>query len=822
MTKLLTLALSIILLVENLPLFWNPVLEIDASKPLGEITTKATGFLYGLAEPGVPSEAMTNSLDIASVSQKVIGGLQHPTGDADRLAPQLEETDYTVVYLQDAFDTWYYNWEEIGEMRKNGTYNWKEYITEVYFPIVREKVTELKDKPYSEKLVYCIYNECDNGIWFGNYVDGIAHYDEIGRQNFYEGWKMTYDLVKSIHPDALIGGPGFCDYVTDKMEGFMSYTAENDCVPDIMIYHELNHWSIPDWQAHYDDYRRIEKENGIAELPIIVTEYGTMEECGNPAKLIHYICAMENTGIWGNMAYWRLSNNLNDTCADDNTPNSNWWLYRKYAEMEGQRLELTVDSLKDRHKHDGDWRLSYKGLAAINDNKDEIKILAAGSKNPRSIEIDNLKETNLGEKVDVKIECVYYNGLNTPVYSPIVLRQYSRKVLNKLNINIPGTDTDAVYFVSVTPHEEGLKIIRNENLPVRYEFERGTLLGSAYTYDSAYATTGETIGMVGGIEKIGDGVKLKIKAPESGEYTLDIVYGKHNDSGTPDGRDYATAVFSLDGKSEELLLSNTIKSEYTNLYSMNLSLKKGTHTIEFTHKEGTYVLDSCLLYKKTEKSKISVLEDSENGTAYLAVVPCDGWYKVGSLSEKLSAEIDGIETEIENGSVIYLRRGLGEIKLSSPSKLTLTKADEKGFSEKIKASEMALSEGAELKTDKYGNSFIDNISCEGGKASFKVTAPKSGDYRVTLTYANNAEGGVHSYNVDLIERYLTVTAGGESKDVYCRNTFSKYNYKTVTFNLGLTEGENTVEFTNSGSYRFNGQLSYAPQIAEITVNSIVK
>lgn len=821
MSKILSLVISIILLVENLPLFWNPVLEIDAGKTMGEVSTRATGFLYGLAEPGVPSEAMTDSLDISSVSQKVIDGLQHPTGDADRLEEQLAETDYTVIYLQDAFDTWYYAWEEIGEMRENSTYDWKEYITEVYFPIVAEKVNELKDKDYADKLVYCIYNECDNGVWFGNYLDGRAQYDEVGRQNFYEAWKMTYDLVKSIDPDAIIGGPGFCDYVTDKMEGFMSFCAQNACVPEVMIYHELSVWSIPDWQTHVDDYRRIEKENSISPLPIIVTEYGTMEECGNPSQMIHYICAIEHSGTYGNMAYWRLSNNLNDTCADDNTPNSNWWLYRKYAQMNGQLLEVKVDSLKEHHKHDGDWRRTYKGLASINDDKTQIDIIAPGSENARAIEISNLDETNLGTKVDIIIECVYYNGLNSPVYSPIILRQYTASALGKLNINIPGTDTDAVYFVTVIPHKDDVEIIRNTNLPVRYEFEEGKLLGDAYTYDSAYATTGETAGMVGGIEKIGDGVKLTIKAPEKGTYTLDIIYGKHNDSGIPDGRDYAVANFSIDGKEQTIMLSNTIKSEYTNLYSMTLELTKGKHTIEFTHNSGTYVLDSCLLYKAAESSEIEVLPDSADGTAYLAVAPYDGWYECAALT-KTAATIDGIETEIESGSVIYLRRGLNKIELSNASDLKIGKTALSGFSTTVKAKDMTRLDGAVLKTDKYSNTYIDNISSLSGKAEFNLSVPESGDYRVTMKYANNAEGGVHSYNVDLIERYATITANGESQDIYCRNTFSRYNFKTVTFTIKLNEGENKISITNSGSYLFNGMTAYAPQIAEITVNEAVK
>ena len=262
MGKFLSLILSFIMIVENIPLFWVPTLVVDASKTREEVSTKATGFLYGVSEPGVPSDNMTDSLDISSVSQKVIGGLQHPTGDADRVSAQLSECDYRVVYLQDAFDTWYYCHGEIAEMRKNGTYNWKEYITGKYFPVVEEKVKELQTKPYSDSLVYCIYNECDNGIWFGtdaNDGSGNGVYDEKGRDNFFEGWKMTYDLVKSIAPDVLIGGPGFFDYNTEKITDFLTFAVNNDCVPEIMIYHELNPWSAVDWETHYEDYRKIEK-----------------------------------------------------------------------------------------------------------------------------------------------------------------------------------------------------------------------------------------------------------------------------------------------------------------------------------------------------------------------------------------------------------------------------------------------------------------------------------------------------------------------------------------------------------------------------------
>lgn len=818
MSKLMSLLITLIMMLEALPLVWVPTLNVDASKQLNPVSTRATGFLYGLSEEGVPSRAITDSLDISSVSQKVIDGLQHPTGDISHVAPQLDECDYTVVYLQDSYSTWYYCHDEIMEMRKNGTYDWKKFLTESYFPLVKEKVELLKDAPYKDKLVYCIFNECDNGVWFGNYVDGIAHYDEIGRQNFYEGWKMTYDYVKSLDEDAVIGGPGFCDYETTKIEGFMTYCAENDCVPEIMIYHELAWWSIPDWQMHVDDYRRIENELGVNELPIIVTEYGTMEDCGNPATMLHYIIAMEKSGVYGNMAYWRLANNLNDTAADDNSPNSNWWLYRKYAEMDGNLLEVTS---KTQDKYN--YRERTDGIATISDSKDEINIIVPGNDSKRAVKISGLKETGLGCDVNVKIECVYYQGLTGIVSSPITLRQYNTSAsFGNININIPGTDADAVYFITVSPEIEDAYPLKNNNIPVRYEFEDGKLLGNAYTYDSAYATTGQTQGMCGGFENEGDGVKINIFAKTSGTYDFKVIFGNSNDGETRDDRDYTEVKFSLDGKEETLYFPNTIKSEYTDCYEMQLDLSAGKHEITFSHGEGTFVLDSAILSLHEEAGQISLLEDSSDGTAYLAVAPYDGYYNV-LISEAVTGTVDGAECKFENDSLVYLRRGLNEISLDRASlNLVLCPTEEKGDTEVICAAEMTLSDGAQLKEDKYGNSFVDGISSEGGKAEFTVNAPEKGTYRVTLNYANNLEGGFHAYNVDLIEALLTVECGGESQDIFCRNTYSLYNYKTLTFNVDLEEGENKVILSSSGNTRFAGNESFAPRIVSISFNAVNK
>ncbi len=811
MTKIISFLISLIILFESVPAAFQPALTVDASDILGESTTRATGFLYGLAEKEVPSSAITDALKISSVSQKVPDGLQHPTGDIDHIKDQLDSCDYIVAYLQDSFDTWYYCHKEIMDMRAEGTYDWREFLYERYLPIVEEKVKHLEAQSYKDRLVYCIFNECDNAIWFGNYIDGNVHYDEIGRQNFYEAWKITYDFVKSIAPDAKIGGPGFCDYETSKITGFMQYTAENNCIPEIMIWHELAYWSIPDWHLHYEDYRRIEKECGVAELPIIVTEYGEPEECGNPAAMLHYIIAMEKTGIYGNMAYWRLSNNLNDTTADDNSPNSNWWLYRRYAEMKGQH-RLAVTS-KTQNKYEPKDRLD--GFATLTQNSNTVNMIITGSDKSFNVKVKNLNDTTLGENVTVKIETVYYEGLTGIVSAPTVLRQYSAKVASgNLNITVPGTDKDAVYFVTVSPFDENAETIRNTNIPKRYEFEDGIRKGNSYTYDSWYATTGDQKGMTGGYENDGDGVKLTFTTDKKGVYDLKLIFGKHNDSGTPQGRDYAKVKMKIDGKEEIISFENTVKSEYTTSKTITKELSMGIHTIELYHYDGTFVLDSMLVSRHEEK-EISVMKDGEN--KYIAIAPYDGYYKLIS-DHSGEINIDGAIGSVQSGDTLYLRRGANAITFGGDLKFVRT--DEKAFTKTIKAEDITLSGKAELFTDKYGVTYIDNISDLGGKAQFSVNVPADGDYRVTILYANNSEGGYHDYNVDLIERYMTVTVGDESKDVFTRNTYSKFTYKTMTFNLSLKEGDNQITLTNSGNYKFHNMEAFAPQIAEITINAL--
>ena len=109
----------------------------------------------------------------------------------------------------------------------------------------------------------------------------------------------------------------------------------------------------------------------------------------------------------------------------------------------------------------------------------------------------------------------------------------------------------------------------------------------------------------------------------------------------------------------------------------------------------------------------------------------------------------------------------------------------------------------------------------GGGIEFTANAPEAGVYAVTIEYANNEEGGYHDYNVDLVERYISLFVNGEKKgNCFFRSTYSWDHFKTRTIMVELGEGENTLTLTNDGSYSFNNRLTYAPDIGSISVNKV--
>eukprot|EP00833_Pecoramyces_ruminatium_P003012 jgi/Orpsp1_1/1177044/evm.model.c7180000059966.1 len=53
-------------------------------------------------------------------------------------------------------------------------------------------------------------------------------------------WKQTYQAIRQADPNEKIIGPCYSWYTDDKLRNFLKYAKANNCLPDIISWHELS------------------------------------------------------------------------------------------------------------------------------------------------------------------------------------------------------------------------------------------------------------------------------------------------------------------------------------------------------------------------------------------------------------------------------------------------------------------------------------------------------------------------------------------------------------------------------------------------------
>lgn len=809
-----------------------PTLTVDFSQQ-SDLTGRAAGFLYGLAEDNVPTAEITESIGINTLATKPAGGLQHPIGDVNQVAETFTEAggEYLFIYTQDMYDTWYYQFDSL----------------ELYNERVKKTVTEMENSAYKDKLVYCIYNEMDNGQWFGD------HWTQENRYKFYDAWASTYNVVKEINPDAKIAGPGHCGYNFDWNKEFLTYCKENNCMPDMFVWHELNaEYSVYWMEYRFDEFYKTCDELGIERMPICISEYGLMQTNGIPGESVKWISRLESKDIYGCVAYWRLANNLAETVADDVTPNSNYWVYKFYADMKGKELEVSEWDLF--HSNIGNWlkgkyplfNKGFIGMASFDENENKFYILTGGSAEDSKIKIENIDEKHFknGDNVTVKVNYVDFKGLGGAFYSPEECMTEVVKVSgNAIKFTLPCEAESQAYFIEITPYNNE-KETENENRSVRYEAEDAKFNGNAFVPERiSYASSKGLV--VKGLDK-DSAIEFTVDVPKTGHYDIDIVYAN---GAVEAGRITANAQISINGEEQSVEFPSSIKDEYMECVTITAELKKGKNTIHIN------VLNDAILtldfidvifnedfLKNTyneQKIYFSTLQSRNadvSESTYSVIVPYDSYYNF-ELSEyddykNLSVTVNGITNneplmfeadEIDGKLFIFLHRGYNKISFSKDTELISVK--EMGQMRDyavITPNDMTVHNGATIEDDENTSSGkrIGWIASDTGSyATFNVNVKEAGYYNFTIEYSNNEEGGFHAYNVDLIERYITFTVNGENRGNYFfRSTYSWKTYKTKTVVLYLEAGDNEIKLSNDGSYSFNNKVTYAPNIGDIQVN----
>jgi hypothetical protein len=478
-------------------------LTVDLSANTGALRYGATGFLYGLGDEGIPNETMLAALKPQVTAQKAPDGLQHPNGDALKIAPMFKRTGGRdiQIYMQDVYQQWPYE--------NNGL---NDYLSKVD-TMVRKVVAD----PYRGSYVYVPFNEPDQ-IWYSGNLSGLE-----------SAWKTVYQKIRSIDSSARIAGPNFAGYRSADLRGFLTYARDNGVLPAVTTWHELGNDFFTSWQSHYSDYRSIESSLGISARPITINEYARSSgDLGVPGNLVQYVARFEASKVDGCLAFWTTAGGLNDLVTHNNQATGGWWLYKWYGELTGNTVAVTPPAASG----------SLQGLAALDAAKKQARVIFGGN-NPATgtydtnVVVKGLGAASyLGSTVHATVWGVDTSGLN-PSSGPYVVTEgdYTSSG-GQVTIPLTGLKGQSAYQIIVTPNSD-LSTVGSSS---RYQAEYAGIGGTArITYGSNTGYSG-TYFVEGYGASTTASTRFVVNVPANGYYNLGLRYSAGPYSGAPADR----------------------------------------------------------------------------------------------------------------------------------------------------------------------------------------------------------------------------------------------------------------------------------------------
>lgn len=650
-----------------------------------DMSTKSTlfhgsgGFLYGESEINVPSIALMHGLKPSTMVQKAFGGLQHPTGDTTRVKSALKSANVAdmQVYLQDIYLEWPYNapYNADGSLDVDG---YQKTAEEILYAMICNKASEgdegafvgsdgnryVLDKETAKQYSYVLYNEPDQ-IWYGGNLDGLK-----------QAWKQLYDAVHAIDPDARCAGPNFSTFNASSYDSFLAYCCENNCLPEIISWHELGDKSLTDFYSHYNSVQtsvnkyytdEYAKRTGRKYQPqLLVNEYARHYDIGAPGGLVKWLSMFEDKDMTGCMAYWGMANSLNEMAADQNSPASTWWVYHWYAQMTGNQCDLVYPSFENTR---------FYGTASYDEDINMAYVLFGGSEEKNGKEtvfLSNMDSTALvGEKdgANVKVYAVSFSGQHGAEYKPEVVFDGAVNVEdNTLKIQVTDTDEmDAFFAVITKSDDEGAPMENVRISTLSYEAEDAQLIGGATAYSktgwSTFAASGRK--EVGSINNNGDGVKFTVNVPEDGLYDVSLFYSLqapyvNAQTLKPDANGQNRAIgqtlpFGMqvdNNPMQTLYLESTVVWHYRSHHNIDVYLTAGEHTFTFTQINGNegskgnlqlvaavdkldidYIADTAVRYDfEVDLSEMTAFKNGDI-TEITAVAPVAGYYNISGDGE---------------------------------------------------------------------------------------------------------------------------------------------------------------------------------------------
>lgn len=729
-----------------------------------QITHGSTGFLYGLTDDGVSSDTTLNGLSLDSNSVlvgKSPDGVQHPNGDVLNTTDQWKRNGggEIQVYMKEAYKNFPY--VAYGDGGMDGD----------YVPKLKEMVTKFNTKypDLKDDIVWIPFNEPDiSDANYYNLTNYNSKYDSV-RTKFFEDWNKAVEAIRSVYPQARIGGPNNSAYSDRFYRDFFQNAKEHGTVPDVVTWHELGS-GFGSYLSNFQKWKTLEKDvlsdyappenTGLKQgqtIKVSINEYAWKDQNGKaieqvkPGRLLQYVARFEKTGAQGALPYWYPAGDLDWLVTKNNQVTGSYWLYYWYGLMKGDLLKVDLP----------DENGKPQVLASYNKDSNQTQILLGGSN--ESSYSTTLNLSALPDK--------YPNGAHVTIYATDSTAPAN---LSNVSVNVPAA-SDGPYVVA----EQDLSIANGQaSLPLN------NLKGDSAYYAVIAPATSQG--------KVSNSTVEAEYARRNG--TAKVTYGNasgYSGTGYVEGADAtASSDFFVDSKkngyNEVMLRYSAPKADGQNA--------KRTVTLKINPNENSARNDAQELTLQLPETKDANTWQTAKVRIYMPLglnqITVEGYGTQGML-------IDSVSTASADDS-------------------SVTRYEAEDSSNTFNGS-------ANASTDNNASNgrIVGNVG-NGANNWFqfnKVTVPEDGNYTLTIGYAQWEYTANNTWQI--VNRWADMSVNGEtSKHLVFANTRGWSNFWTTSVRVNLKKGENTIRFgnANTGTASESGKASgWAPNFDYIQV-----
>lgn len=843
-------------------------LTVDLSSDTGAFHGGASGTLYGVYGPDVPTNNLIEGMGLRTVSTKAQDGPQHPGADAlDVVKPLADSTDGDVyIYMTD--------------IHRGFPYEWPGSTPQEKFKLYEEKIATQVDqvlklpKQYQDNIVFVPFNEPE-GNMFGT---GDWSYDKVSWLNdphdYFAAWDSAYKLIKGKMPDARIAGPN-TSVLYDQVKGFLTHALAAGTLPDVITWHELSHPEAV--RESVAKYRAWEKElfKGTSredtQLPININEYAFNYHTSVPGQMIQWVSAIEESKVDADIAYWNIDGNLSDSAVQSNRGNGQWWLLNSYASMTGHTVAVTPPFPGQNY--------TMQGVATLDPKKKQARLLFGGSTGKGHITFAGVPKKLFGAQVHAWVREIEWSGQVGDNSGPKLLTEQNLTVGQDGTVTVdfgdgvlPKLKESSAYEVVLSPAG---KAKGTQSPPVSwqasYEAEDAAHTGSGYSKNGPEGSTSDVSKFytsggydVGGL-RTGSDVTLDftVDVPKDGTYDLSVFANSLNTFDKVKEQGPTNVLLRVDGKADseqQLYLPLGYKWVVWDHTDTKVKLTKGKHTLTLAAKsldgkrvtKGDAIVDRLTLTLPTasagtqvDEGELAWLEGgaqavynlpkqaaSGSGAARVAKGQTATFWVYSPADREATLDVDalggaGARLSVNGHEVLRLAKGRSAVAVSlsgginkvtvtggsSPTlvdRLTVTPTEGALKTRVYEAQDAVLAGSAtltplSLATDGTAITGVGGDPGNGNTATFTVTADKAGLYALRVRYSNPEQSEATHYNPDPLARHADISVnGGGTQRVGFPHTFHQNNFWELTVPVQLKKGQNTVTFRSEELPNFDG------------------